>query len=154
MDVLWFVLTVAGFAAVPGMAFLWVANRWQSRRRNASGACATCGEKWSEAGSDERFLIHGRLVCEGCATRTKKRLGWQFGFLSGWTLFAVVMILVTEGPDLFALMPPTMVAGMALGAVGLMKLANRRAQQEIATGSYPFLLSPGESLFGEAGDME
>jgi hypothetical protein len=58
------------------------------------------------------------------------------------------MILATEGPDLFALMPPTTVAGMALGAVGLMKLANRRAQEEIATGSYPFLVSSGESVSG------
>ncbi|NNM04547.1 MAG: hypothetical protein HKO65_05540 [Gemmatimonadetes bacterium] len=154
MDILWLILTVAGFAAVPGMALAWVTGRWQSRRRNASGACASCGHNWAEVESDERFLIHGRLVCEGCAMRARKRLGWQFAFLSGWTLFAVVMILVMEGVDLLALMPPTTVAAMALGAVGLMKLANRRAQQEIATGSYPFLLSPGEALFGEEEDFE
>ena len=93
-------------------------------------------------------------MCESCATRAKKRFGWQFGFLSGWTLFAVVMILVKEGPDPFALMPPTMVAGMALGAAGLMKLANRRAQEEFAVGSYPFLLSSGEAVSGEADGIE
>lgn len=132
-------LAVAGYAAVPALVGAWLIEKLRSRRRNASGKCAACGLVWSDITSPEHFLIHGRLVCEGCATRARGRLGWQFGFLGAAALFASVMILVVEGPVVFAIMPPATVSILAVAGIGLMKRANRRAQAQVAAGTYWFL---------------
>ena len=141
MELMNVLFAVAGYAAVPALVSAWLIEKLRSRRRNAAGKCAACGVAWSEITSPEHFLIHGRLVCEGCATRARGRLGWQFGFLGAAALFASLMILISEGPVIFALMPPATVSVMAVAGIGLMRRANRRAQAQVAAGTYPFLLA-------------
>lgn len=128
-----FVLTaVAGASAVVA----WMVDRRRCRRRNQEGQCGACGIPWADAPSGERYLIHGRLVCEDCAEKAKRRMPWELGALAGWVGLGIGITLAGKGLALLAFIPAGM--GIAtLGAVQLMKLANRAAQRRIAAGESP-----------------
>jgi len=120
---------VAGASAVAA----WMVDRRRCRRRNEHGECGACGVSWAETSSGDPYLIHGRLVCEDCAERAKRRMPWELGALAGWVALAAGVTLADEGLALLLVIPAAM--GIAtLGAVQLMKLANRNAQRQIAAG--------------------
>lgn len=125
----------AGAVAVGG----WISDRLRSNRRNAEGECAACARGWAEIEDLERFLIQGRLVCQDCAARARRRLGWQFGLLGAAALLSSVGVLLSEDPAIMALLPPATVGIFAAGTVTMMKLANRRAQARLARGDDAFL---------------
>ena len=152
MDFVTTLLIVAGYGAVPAAVGVWLLGRLRSRRRNASATCASCATGWSEIESPERFLVHGRLVCEDCATRAKGRLGWQFGLLGAAGVLSSIGVLLSEDPAILALVPPAVVGTFAVGTIAVMKLANRRAQAQIARGSYPFLPPADDRGLAEAAD--
>lgn len=135
-------------AAIAGAGALgtWMADRRRSRRRNASGRCATCGAVWEGGGLDGAFLIHGRLVCQACAEKARRRMPWQLGAVAAFTLIAVASTTAAQGPVAVALFSAFGVAGMLIGSVQIMKLANRRAQRRIAAGEYPGLDAVGSGL--------
>lgn len=123
-------------AAVAGAAALaaWVADRRRARRRNRSGQCATCGTSWAESASQDRYLIHGRLVCEACAAKARRRLPWELGAIAAFSVVALASAVAAQGPTAIVLASAGGTAGMLVGAVQLMKLANRTAQRRIARG--------------------
>ena len=128
------------FAASAGAVVAWLADRRRSRHRNGRGECGACGNSWAE--SDGSHLIHGRLVCEECARKAKRRMPWELGALAGWAgLIAAigagdVLAGNLAGAALLIVTPTILVL---LGTVQLMKLANRRAQRRIAAGEFPGL---------------
>jgi Flp pilus assembly protein protease CpaA len=91
-------------------------------------------------------------VCEDCATRAKGRLGWQFGLLGAASVLSSIAVLWSEDPIILALVPPVVVGTFAVGTIAAMKLANRRAQAQIAMGSYPFLQAADDRVLAEAAD--
>lgn len=122
---------VAGASAVAA----WMVDRRRCRRRNEQGECGACGVSWAETSSGDPYLIHGRLVCEDCAEKAKRRMPWEIGALAGWVALAAGFTLADEGVALLLVIPAAM--GIAtLGAVQLMKLANRHAQRRIAAGEF------------------
>ena len=129
------VLTVLG--GIPAVGGLWVFERWRSRRRNRRGECAACGIPWCSTPPGEPYLIHGRLVCQGCAQTARRRMTWHFGFLGLWATIATVSVLADAGLAPILLLPVASVAAMTLGAVQWMKAANRKAQHRIAAGEFP-----------------
>ena len=119
--------------AVTSAVAAWTLDRRRCRLRNEQGECGACGVSWAETLSGDPYLIHGRLVCEDCAEKTKRRMPWELGALAGWVALATGFTLADEGLALLLFIP----AGMAIatfGAVQLMKLANRSAQRRIAAG--------------------
>ncbi len=131
-------LTVLGGG--PSVVGIWWFERSRARRRNRVGRCAACGTPWADTSSGDPYLIHGRLVCEACGERARRRMPWHFGALG--LAAALATALVTASADDFALMilfPAASTLVMTLGAVQLMKLANRSAQRRIAAGEYPDL---------------
>ena len=126
---------VAGVSAVAA----WMADRRRCRQRNERGECGACGVPWGEAGSGVPYLIHGRLVCEDCAEKAKRRMPWELGALAGWSavLAGVVVTALATG---FAMDASFFIAGsmavVFLGAVQLMKVANRSAERRIAAGEF------------------
>ena len=141
MELLSALIVLAPYVAFPAVGGVWWLQSRRSRRRNAKGACAICGESWATSESDERYLVHGRLICVRCASRTRVRLFWQFGVLAGAAALSSVTVLLGDDPGLFVLAPPAMVVVFTAASVGLMKLANRRAERRIAEGDFPFLHS-------------
>jgi hypothetical protein len=130
---MWVLLLSA--VAGAGAALAWVADQRQGRRRNARGACGACGRPWHEAPSGEPYLIHGRLVCEECAQRARRRMPWEFGALATFTAIAAgSSIMVERSVVVVVLFVVGATSAMTLGAVQLMKLANRDAQRRIAMG--------------------
>jgi hypothetical protein len=145
----WGILAAATvLGGVPTVGGLWIFERWRSRRRNRIGACATCGTSWRSTNSGEPYLIHGRLVCEDCAATARRRMPWQFGVLGAAAAAAGFGVALGEGGLVAGILWPigSTLAG-TLGAVQLMKLANRNAQRRIAAGEFPDIapLSTGES---------
>lgn len=130
------VLAVAAVAGASATA-AWLMDRRRSQRRNAQGTCASCGAAWDQTPSAAPHLMHGRLVCDGCAERTKRRLVWQFGTLAGAAGLATVLILASKGLVLLALFPATSTVLMTFGTTRHMKRANREAQWRIAAGHSP-----------------
>ena len=132
-------LTMIG--GLPATAGAWAFERRRSRRRNSRGECATCGTQWHEATSGDHYLIHGRLVCEECATKARRRLPWHFAVL-GLAVGGVATTVALSAGTLatVALLPVGATVGMTLGAVKLMKLANHGAQGRIATGEFPVMI--------------
>jgi hypothetical protein len=129
---------VTVFGGIPTVGGLWVFERWRSRRRNRSGECATCGAPWGSTPSGDPYLIHGRLVCEDCAETARRRMPWQFGILGVAAAAAGMGGVMADGsPAMIILVPIGSTGAMTLGAVQLMKLANRRAQRRIAAGEFP-----------------
>ena len=150
MLIFWSIIAAATiYGGIPTVGGLWMFERWRSRRRNRSGLCATCGTSWQATGSGEPYLIHGRLVCERCADVARRRMPWHFGILAGATAAVAFGIAWNEGgfvPGI--LFPVGTTLAMTLGAVQLMKFANRRAQRRIAAGEFPDLHALGA---GEGG---
>lgn len=132
-------MEVLAIAAVAGASALagWLADRRNTRTRNANSQCAGCGDDQRGADSTELYLIHGRLVCADCAETAKKRTVWQFVGLAGAVAFATTMIALEKG--MVGLLGVPLGTGllMTAGTVHLMKLANRRAQARIAAGQGP-----------------
>lgn len=132
-------MEVLVMAAVAGASALaaWVADRRRAGRRNRSGRCASCSTTWAATASPEPYLIHGRLVCEGCAEKAKRRMPWQLGAIAVFSVVALASATAAQGATAVVLFSGFGTAGMLVGAVQLMKLANRRAQRRIALGEYP-----------------
>jgi len=63
------------------------------------------------------------------------------------------MILIVEGPVIFALMPPATVSILAVAGIGLMKRANRCARAQVAAGTYPFLLAGEDRRLDEGEEI-
>jgi hypothetical protein len=131
---------LTSFAGLPLVGGLWMFERRRSRRRNRSGECATCGSPWKSVRSGDPYLIHGRLVCEGCAETARRRLPWHFAILGSMVAAVALGVAMAEGGLTMAiLLPIGSTAAMTFGAVQLMKLANRNAQRRIAAGEFPDL---------------
>ncbi len=133
------VLALAAAAGASATA-AWLFDRRRARRRNEQGECGACGVSWAETPSGDPYLIHGRLVCEDCAEKAKRRMPWELGALAGWaaliTGFVVTTLATCSAKDVsFFIAASTGV--VVLGTVQLMKLANRRAQRRIAAGEFP-----------------
>jgi len=62
---------------------------------------------------------------------------WQLGAVGGFSLVALASATAAQGATAVVLFSGFGTAGMLIGAVQLMKLANRRAQRRIAAGDYP-----------------
>ena len=124
-------------AALGSVAIAWMFERRRSRRRNKQGECAACGVPWAATPSGDPYLIHGRLVCEECAEKAKRRMPWHFGILAAAA--AIGTGLAVAGADLavMILLPAGSTIVMTIGAVQLMRLANRNAQRRIAAGEFP-----------------
>ena len=141
---------VAGVSAVVA----WMADRRRCRQSNERGECGACGVLWVEAGSGAPYLIHGRLVCEDCAEKAKRRMLWELGALAGLSalLAGVVVTALATGS---AMDVSFVIAGSLgvsfLGAVQLMKVANRSAERRIAAGEFPGFNSLGS---GESSDTK
>ena len=135
-------LVLALTAAAGASAIVaWMLDQRRCRRRNKQGACGACSVSWAETPSGDTYLIHGRLVCENCAEKAKRRMPWELGALAGWAalIAAIVTVNALAGNSVaviaFSIAGSTIV--VPLGAVQLMKLANRRAQRRIAAGEFP-----------------
>jgi hypothetical protein len=127
-----FELIVALSVTPPILAGLWMAEWWRSGRRNRKGECGGCRRPLAYT-SEDQFLISGRLICAGCATRMKRRMPWMLGTL------ALVVVAAAGGAAVMAegaewVLGPLVTFPVAFGAVQLMKLANRRAQRRLAAG--------------------
>ena len=129
------ILTLAALAGA-GTAAAWFVDHRRARRRNETGCCAMCGIAWSEAAED-RYLIHGRLVCEACAERAKTQMPKQFGIIVASTGVATGGMGAAYGLAAMVAFPAVTTVAMTTGAVWLMKSANREAQRRIASGEYP-----------------
>lgn len=140
------VLLMAALAGAGALA-TWVVDRRRSLNRNRAGRCAGCGTAWASLTSQEPYLIHGRLVCEDCAAKAKKRVPWQLGAVGMFTFIAVAWATASQGATAVALFSGLGTAGMLTAAVQVMKLANRSAQRRIAAGDYP-----GIGLVRSSGD--
>ncbi|MCJ7627695.1 MAG: hypothetical protein MUO50_04825 [Longimicrobiales bacterium] len=135
------VLTLTAAAGASAVA-AWMVDRRRCSRRNEQGQCGACGISWAATSSSNPFLIHGRLVCEDCAEKAKRRMPWELGALAGWVALATGLTLADQGLALLVFVPVGM--GIAsFGAVQLMKLANRNAQRRIAAGEFPGLNALG-----------
>ena len=134
-------LVLALTVAAGGSAMVaWLLDRRRCRRRNGQGECGACGVLWAEARSGDPYLLHGRLVCEDCAEKAKRRMPWELGALAGWAALlsglAVTAVATGSAKDVaFFISASTGV--VVVGAVQLMKLANRSAQRRIAAGEFP-----------------
>lgn len=130
------ILALTAVATVGAVA-AWVADRRRSALRNARGRCGACGSPWAESG--EPFLIHGRLVCEPCAERARRRMPWELGGLAGWAALVAgvgagnILVGNLAGMALVIVVPTIL---LPLGVVRLMKRANARAQERIAAGEF------------------
>jgi hypothetical protein len=134
----WGVVTMATvFGGIPTVSGLWLFERWRSRRRNRKGECAVCGTFWSLTKSGDPFLIHGRLVCEGCGEKARRRLPWHLGFLGLAAGIATAGAVSGAGLAAIIFLPAGATVAMTVGAIQLMKHANRNAQRRIAAGEFP-----------------
>lgn len=133
MLTLWAALAAAGL----GVPLAWIFERRRSHGRNLDGACAACGRPWGETPDAEPYLIHGRLVCEPCAEKAKRRLPWHLATIGAAAAVGTGIAAVSSGsPTIMALLPASSSLLMTAGAVQWMKLANRSAQRRIAAGEY------------------
>ena len=146
-------LGAAAAAGASGLA-VWWRDRQRCRQRNESGACGSCGVTWPETGRGELFLIHGRLVCEPCAEKAKRRMPWYFGALGGSAALAAGLIVAGQGVVAMVAFPIATTAAMTVGAVRLMKLANREAQRRIAAGDYPDIRAIHDGSSNDRGWIE
>ena len=90
-------------------------------------------------------MIHGRLVCEACAEKARQRMPWEFGVLGLAAAGATAGTVAGAGLATIILLPAASTVVMTVGAVQLMKAANRDAQRRIAWGEFPDMdaLGPG-----------
>lgn len=144
--------------ATAGAVAAWIADRRRSTARNATGHCGSCGVPWSDSGAP--YLIHGRMVCEECAHKARRRMPWELAALASWAALVAGISLGNVFAGNFAAVAVIIVAPtimVPLGAVRLMKRANLRAQRKIAAGDFPGLSSgngtPGASPAGLAAGL-
>ncbi len=126
-------------AAVTSAVAAWVLDLRRSQRRNTRGQCGACGVPWVETGSGDPYLIHGRLVCEYCAAKAKRRMPWELGALAGWSVLLAglfVTTLATGSARDISFFIAGSTGFVFFGTVQLMKLANRSAQRRIAAGEF------------------
>ena len=77
---------------------------------------------------------------------------WELGAISVFSIVALASATAAQGVTAVVPVSAFGTAGMLVGAVQLMKLANRRAQRRIANGDYPDIVSvhssepPGEEM--------
>jgi hypothetical protein len=73
---------------------------------------------------------------------------WHFGILGLAAGLATAAIVADAGLVTLILLPTVSMVAMTLGAVQLMKLANRKAERRIAAGEFPDMgaLRPGGSI--------
>ena len=128
---------VLSAAAGASAVVAWMLDRRRCRLRNKQGECGACGVSWADAGSGDPYLIHGRLVCEDCAAKAKRRMPWHFGILAAAAAVAAGVIVAGGGLVAEVLAPVGSTVLMILVAVQSMKLANRSAQRRIAAGEFP-----------------
>jgi hypothetical protein len=128
-------LTVYG--GIPTVGGLWMFESRRARRRNQRGECAACGNAWSATSSVEPYLIHGRLVCEACAAKARRRMPWHFGIIGVSAALATGLSIAGAEVALMILLPAASTLVLTVGTVQVMKLANRVAQRRIAAGEYP-----------------
>lgn len=128
---------VLAAAAGASVTVAWLIDRRRGSQRNNQGKCAACGISWAETTAGDPYLIHGRLVCEGCAGNARRRLPWHFGIIAGATAIATGATLAGNGIVAMLLVPVGATIVMTLGTIKLMKLANRKAQRRIALGEFP-----------------
>jgi len=131
-----FVLLLAAAAGVTATAG-WLLDQQRGRRRNETGACGTCGNAWTDTASGGAYLMHARLVCEPCAEKARHRIPWHLGFLAAASALATILLVASSGVVAMVLFPVGSTIAMTVGAVQLMKLANRDAQWRILVGDYP-----------------
>jgi len=62
---------------------------------------------------------------------------WQLGVVGVFSMVALASATAAQGATAVVLFSGFGTAGMLIGAVQVMKLANRRAQRRIAAGDYP-----------------
>lgn len=130
------ILLLAG--AVGATAFAaWLRDRRRGRSRNRQGECAACGRAWNETPSGDAYLIHGRLVCEDCAVKVRRRLPWYFTILTVAGAGAAALTAASDGLVAMLLLPLSTTIVLTVGTVQVMKLANRLAQRRIAAGEFP-----------------
>ena len=141
------ILALAAFAGATALAG-WIADRRRARTRNETTRCAACGDDLGGAATSDLFLIHGRLVCPGCAEGAKRKTVWQFVVLVGAIAFATGMIAAEQGVAALISVPVGTTLLMTVGTVQLMKLANRRAQRRIAEGADPVFAAIEASAAG------
>lgn len=126
-------------AASASAVVAWMLDRRRCDRRNRRGECGACGVSLAERSGDS-YLIHGRLVCEECAEKARRRMPWELGALAGWAMLlaglAVANLAVGSAVGV-AFFVAGSTGGVVLGAVQLMKVANRRAQRRLAAGEFP-----------------
>lgn len=130
------VLLVAAAAGVTATAG-WSFDQQRGQRRNDKGACGLCGVHWTDMSTGEPYLMHGRLVCALCAGKAKHRMAWHFGFLAAAVAMASSLIVAGGGVVGMVLFPVGSTIAMTLGAVRVMKFANRDAQWRILVGDFP-----------------
>lgn len=77
---------------------------------------------------------------------------WELGAIAVFSMVALASATAAQGVTAVVLVSGFGTAGMLVGAVQTMKLANRRAQRRIANGDYPDIVSvrssetPGEEM--------
>jgi len=77
---------------------------------------------------------------------------WELGAVAAFSLVALSSATAGQGLTAVVLVSAFGTAGMLVGAVQLMKLANRTAQRRIANGDYPDIASlrssekPGQDM--------
>lgn len=120
------IAAVTGITAAAG----WWADRRRAKRRNRAGACGACGETWPSGVSFERYWIHGRLVCEPCALRARRRMPAHLAVLGIAGAFATTATAVSAGLSAFVLVPLVSGIALPLWAVKGMKRANRMALEQ------------------------
>lgn len=134
MLTLWGAVTaITMFGGIPIIGGIWTMERLRSRKRNRSGACARCGAAWSATTADDPYLIHGRLVCESCATEARREMPMHLGVV-GFATALATGLAATSGELAITLLPAVSAVAMTTGAFHAMKRANRKAQKTIARG--------------------
>lgn len=134
----WGVVTVSTvIGGPPTISGLWMFERWRSRRRNRNGECAACGSSWRSTPSGDAYLIQGRLVCEFCAAKARRRMPWHLAMLGIAAGVGTALAIAGAAVPLMLLLPAGSTVVMTLAAVQLMKFANRSAQRRIAAGEFP-----------------
>jgi len=126
--------------AIPFLGGLWIFDAVRGRLRNKRGQCACCSATYGEM--NESYLVHGRMVCEGCAERLKRHtfveisvLAVLVAVLSGLGIAAAIsggMLQKSLFLSAFLIVPPLAMGAAFVGAMGLMKWQNRRALDKLS----------------------
>jgi len=121
--------------AVPFVGGYWIFDNVRGRLRNKRGQGASCSATYGEM--SESYLVHGRMVCEGCAERLKRHTFVEISVLAVlvavlcglgiWAAISSGMLGESLFLSAFLIGPPLAMGAAFVGAMGLMKWQNRRA---------------------------